>query len=106
MSNRELLEFAAKAANYDVMRTMSGRIVVDFKVWDPLRDDGDAFRLQVDLGIVVSRGVGIVMAKYEFFNPENFEEFKVVYQSVLDDYRESYRLAIVRAGAQIGAAIP
>lgn len=106
MSNQQLLELAAKAADYDVMRTMSGRIVVGFKVWDPLNDDGDAFRLQVDLDIVVSRGVGIVMAKYDSFNPETFEEFKIIYQSVLDDYRASSRLAIVCAAAEIGAAMP
>jgi len=49
MSDQQLLELAAKSADYDVMRTMSGRIVVDFKVWDPLTDDGDALRLAVKL---------------------------------------------------------
>jgi len=89
MIDHESLELAAKAAGYDVMRTMSARIVIGFKVWDPVNDDGDAFRLQVDLGMIVRRGIGIVTVDYPFFNPKTFDESKVICQSVLDDYYAS-----------------
>jgi len=53
-TDRELLELAAKAAGYDY-RSPAGYIVVDGIPgnWNPLDDDGDAFRLSIKLGLRV-----------------------------------------------------
>lgn len=101
MNDRELLELAAKAAGYDVMRTITGRMVINSSVWNPLTDDGDAFRLQVDLGILIRRTIGMVTADYPFFDPYTFNEYKVICQTVLDDYCLAARYAIVRAAAEM-----
>lgn len=61
--DRELLKLAAKAAGYalssECCNTSGGIFLgngVDgdlFRVWNPLKDDGDAFRLAVDTGLLV-----------------------------------------------------
>lgn len=55
MSDRELLELAAKAAGIETFRTSAGNLVTDNngKSWNPLTDDGDALRLAVKLGMLV-----------------------------------------------------
>ncbi|MEG3078490.1 hypothetical protein R3F64_01300 [Halomonas sp. 5021] len=50
MTDKELLERAARAAGYN----FDGNLKHDrysSNIWDPLFDDGDAFRLMVALGI-------------------------------------------------------
>ncbi len=57
MTDRELLERAAKAAGYD----FDGNLKHDrysSNIWDPLHDDGDAFRLMVALGLPVNPEFG------------------------------------------------
>ena len=59
MTDRELLEFAAKAAGYDVRSDGEGGLTITVKRglcsgWDPLMDDGDALRLAVKLHMQVS----------------------------------------------------
>lgn len=62
MTDRELLEAAAKAAGYGVeivsSREQHGTVGFymkpDLLWWDPLTDDGDALRLAVKLGLEVS----------------------------------------------------
>jgi hypothetical protein len=55
MSDRELLELAAKAAGYewrwfgDNFCTLRNEDLAIYKPWNPLRDDGDAMRLFVKL---------------------------------------------------------
>ena len=51
-TDRELLELAAKAAG---IRTTEGN---DY--WNPLEDDGDAFRLAVKLGLKI-KGIEILI---------------------------------------------
>jgi hypothetical protein len=55
MTDRELLEAAAKAAGYEVKETQIGLEIKTgqncFQYWNPLVDDADAFRLQVDSGV-------------------------------------------------------
>jgi hypothetical protein len=46
MTDKELLELAAKAAGIDYWRVQEGR-----SSWNPLTDDGDALRLAVNLRI-------------------------------------------------------
>lgn len=56
MSDRELLELAAKAAGYEPSRVTDDGVVLLRGIvvrWNPLTDDGDAFRLAVALGFDV-----------------------------------------------------
>lgn len=53
MNDRELLEMAAKAAGYDVQRTIAGRMVVNASLWNPIHSDADAFRLALKLQIKI-----------------------------------------------------
>ena len=102
MTDRELLEMAAKASGADVTFDIEGtawRKWPSFK-WNPLSDDGDAFRLAVKLGIGME--------------PEYKDEFGVMlsYASIttggvfMEDHRDdryaATRRAIVRAAAEMG----
>lgn len=55
LTDRELLELAARAAGYDY-RPENGAIVVDGIPgnWNPLIDDGDALRLAIKMGVNLS----------------------------------------------------
>lgn len=56
MTDRELLELAAKAAGIELWKDVAGNFYTDPKssvIWNPLTDDGDALRLAVMLGIQV-----------------------------------------------------
>lgn len=65
MSDRELLELAAKAAGIEIHQALQAKrdedgygdsglwIVNGSTCWNPLTDDGDALRLAVTLGLVV-----------------------------------------------------
>ena len=102
MSDRELLELAAKAAGYDVMRTVSGHLVVDFKKWNPLEDDGDALRLAVKLKLEIERSkfdnsaVYVGAPRYAKWREEANDE---------NDIINATRRAIVRAAAEIGKSM-
>jgi len=109
MTDRELLELAAKAAGLEFDPTVQnklGLIVVaedascqsDQKLWNPLTDDGDALRLAVKLGIQIdprnpeTRVFGPVGGRVdEYHKPDAFA---------------ATRRAIVRAAAEIGKAMP
>jgi hypothetical protein len=100
MTDRELLEAAAKAAGIGggwdwprgakypaFWRDGSG------KAWQPLNDDGDALRLAVKLRIVIEQGDGWSDAG----------GWCTVYHSDhKDDPYAATRRAIVRAAAEIG----
>ena len=108
MSDKELLEMAAKAAGLNIVfKRWSGfyrsgclsirgewtsreRSFVESKEWNPLTDDGDALRLAVKLK----------------FNIEwDFNEVSVNYTAAEfegDDPYAATRRAIVRAAADIG----
>ena len=109
MSDRELLELAAKAAGYTVRYVSDGNGGGSFYMepsqlwWNPLTDDGDALRLAVKL-------------KFDIYHyPRDSEP----YVSVHDEYNhfggssEDYgndpaaatRRAIVHAAAEIGKAM-
>lgn len=96
MSDKELLELAAKAAGYAYSDlSFDGedglQIVGEYrkKNWNPLTDDGDALRLMVKLNLDVVFWVGFVTAEYE----------REMYK---DDPYAATRRAIVRAAAEIG----
>lgn len=103
MTDRELLELAAKAAGYDVTYeigylTFFRQDVVGRPVWNPLTDDGDALRLAVKLEIAVEyrRDVSAAFAY-------NYARALEVGQNNknLDPYAATRR-AIVRVAAEIG----
>lgn len=86
MTDKELLELAAKAAG--IAPGEDGVYLRDNGwVWAPLDADGDAFRLAVKLGI--------------FAGPSDFFLYWSVEQFGADLYAATRR-AIVRAAAEIG----
>ena len=105
MTDKELLELAAKAAcvrlidetfDYDEF----GRMMVDFgrgtTEWNPLADDGDALRLAVKLKISPIQIIDEpICAAY-------WTDVMCCNQSHGDDPYAATRRAIVRAAAKIG----
>jgi hypothetical protein len=70
MNDRELLEFAAKAANIEIMFWSGCDVGAESPVvkphgidWNPLTDDGDALRLAVALKITVGPELPDVIGK-------------------------------------------
>ena len=105
MTNRELLEQAAKSAGIELEQIeidgqiegydVNGEPIV-IKGWNPLTDDGDALRLAVKLGMMVDVGSG-------GFCTADVEELESsVNEVVTPDPYAATRRAIVRAAAEIG----
>jgi hypothetical protein len=100
MSDRELLEAAAKAAGYQlssVSEMIWSDTLGEFVLWNPLTDDGDALRLAVKLKMTVditdeASGAGAIGLKW------CSEPYK-------DDPYAATRRAIVRAAAEIGRSM-
>ncbi len=106
MTDRELLELAAKAAGYKNYISDLGRSIVLYDVevysevkdrrvtaekiknWNPLDDDGDALRLAVKLDL--------------FQSPRFLHERDVLMFTKNTPKLEATRRAIVRAAAEIG----
>ena len=99
MTDRKLLEFAAKAAGIELRWHPDGTAYSDTRcsgywgVWNPLADDGDALRLAVMLGLVV-----------DCSRPSAGEPWKqhAIWLDSTMSQAELTRLAIVRAAAEIG----
>ncbi len=110
MTDRELLELAAKAAGYSIRgeRFKPDHFTVEHSHgvwihWDPLADDGDALRLAVKFSLLVlpypaDQAVRVV----------NFESNKnsIVSWGTPPDPYAATRSAIVKAVAAIGKAMP
>ena len=121
MTDRELLEFAAKAAGYKKYYThylgrdsfvtyddeyyseVKERRVVGEKTldWNPLTDDGDALRLMVRLRLEPrfidnSHSNGAEPSRVTLHN------FAGIVENIGDDPYAATRRAIVRAAAEIG----
>ena len=101
MTDRELLELAAKAAGYDYAKH-GGYIVVDGIPgnWNPLCDDGDALRLAVKLQIIVGK-----YDDYANAGGIGNDVDVVVWSHEEKDPYAATRRAIVRAAAEIGKAM-
>ena len=105
MTDRELLEKAAKAAGYKVRAVGDGNAhghvgfytEPDSLWWNPLADDGDAFRLAVKMKMRI--GVGQV----EWLGSEYVGEFSEE-EDIEADPCAATRLAIVRAAAAMADA--
>lgn len=90
MTNREMLEFAAKADGYSITKGSSGYREFMCKggvEWNPLEDDGDALRLAVRLGILL---------RTDFIK----QLAELMCQGM--DHGKTTRLAIVRTAVEIG----
>ena len=110
MTDREMLELAARAAGLKEFTEITGRFAVrtrftgmqDWSPWNPLTDDGDALRLVVKLKIDL----------YNYAPPiTEFERIEAVdYRTAFEGALESCgsdpfaatRRAITRAAAEIG----
>ena len=102
MSDRELLEDAAKAAGIKHMGWVpAGLTFAHCGPWNPLADDGDAFRLMVKLRLQPRQGINLVSVLHPDFkrNDENYRDHN-------NDPLAATRRAIVRAAAEIGRQMP
>jgi hypothetical protein len=115
MTDRELLEDAAKAAGMTLKwgeKYKLGDDIIDCTDipyaksnqpdeadmhWNPLTDDGDAFRLMVKLELLVDTNGMHVQVGFPYEAPLAYEKM-----GVLDDPYAATRRAIVRAAAEIG----
>lgn len=99
-NDRKLLELAARAIGLDATNHPAH---IDDWSWNPLKDDGDAFRLTVQLNLMVdtiNKGYmsGCIVAAAADHCPQ--------YQQINDDPYAATRRAIVRAAAEIGRGMP
>ena len=99
MTDRELLELAAKAAGIEVFWHAGWNLPVlkrNNQAWNPLTDDGDALRLAVNLKLSV------------WFEEREHHEWthiiwvSPVFEPYTGDVNAATRRAIVRAAAEIG----
>ncbi len=103
MTDREMLELAAKAAGLR-LDELGGRIVrreIDGQpvYWNPLTDDSDALRLAVKLRLVVDSGG--VTPRNERIYVGGLEGYLADEPTGTDIYAATRR-AIVKAAAEIG----
>lgn len=101
MTDRELLELAAKAAGIDIFDwTPGGHPTANGSwdgIWNPLTDDGDALRLAVDLKI----GIGFKPSPYADVPTGRRTAGLRLFEAGADELQNTRR-AIVRAAAEIG----
>ena len=109
MTNRELLELAAKAAGMNVEPVSQYGVTELFdndahREWNPLTDDGDALRLAVKLEIELSSAYDAGMNAYAGYSID--DDMKYIIEPTCADPYAATRRAIVRAAAEIGKKIP
>lgn len=105
MTDRELLELAAKAAGINIKMWEAGdpyrmKASGAMAVWNPLTDDGDALRLAVALRITVEQSLLETQASAYVLVGLKKAHFVSVSGKVARE--EATRRAIVRAAAEIG----
>jgi len=114
MTDREMLELAAKAAGYYFHGL---RVGLDYEncfvsttndpddwiIWDPRGDDGDALRLKVSLHLIVGSysTYSSVGGTYTTGNYTLPNEITVWHHETAGDACAAERLAITRAAAEI-----
>ena len=107
MEDRELLKLAAKAAGYQYEK-FGGYVVINGvpRNWNPLADDGDAFRLAVKLRIVHSNPpgtmIGYIKAYGAVFDGETLMRKVFADELIGGDRYAATRRSIVRVAAEIG----
>ena len=120
MTDRELLELAAKAAGIRLRRyeaetaNITAYFVIEVTkdthgdIWNPLADDGDALRLAVKLGISVLQFPACIGTKWPQNGlPARLIGFDPPHEDISSgqDVLAATRRAIVRAAAEIGRAM-
>lgn len=103
MTDRELLELAAKAAGIN-LQWMGGPVEVRdgiITAWNPLFDDGDALRLAVKLNLHVEIDFDEMLPEVRVYGPWVYEDLAGIYEDGSDPYTATRR-AITRAAAEIG----
>jgi hypothetical protein len=120
MTDKELLELAAKAAGVEIIPMQIDNVTkqgdnrfIGFMTkadewprrwFDPLTDDGDALRLAVRLDLIVSRGyTDVGKEAVVFYLNEIQHQMRCVVPHGKNPYAAT-RLAIVRAAAEMGRA--
>lgn len=107
-TDRELLTWAAKAAGLPhKWIPMLGKMlhIIDggnSDTWNPLDNDGDAFRLAVGLRLEIEFGSNFVNVGKSGSN----KEWHLAREEFGDDPLAATRRAIVRAAAEIGMQMP
>lgn len=114
MTDRELLELAAKAAGIDItfengrpkrIEMFRGHLA-NYEDWNPLTDDGDALRLAVKLRFTISTlvaaGADMMSGSGVHTTQEHLDEPPEFWTSHDTDPYAATRQAIVRAAAEIG----
>ena len=100
MTDKELIELAAKAAGLHVKVASNGEMGLkvhgNCNWWNPLTDDGDALRLAVKVGIYVHCRAGSMVTSAIGDGDE------WVIENWSNDPTSATRRAITRAAAQIG----
>ena len=100
MTDRELLEYAAKAAGLDHLWVVE--IDGISQNWNPLTDDGDALRLTVKLrlNLIFEEWDGV-----EYVCAIPHRSYQGQDEVIGDNETADTRRAIVRAAAEIGKAL-
>ena len=103
MTDKELLELAAKAAGISLI-TISTFYKDDWiNFWNPLTDDGNALHLAVRLKLDISINRGTIAATwYDEAISETHEIFEYFDFDTDSECLYAVRRAIVRAAAEIG----
>jgi hypothetical protein len=114
MTDKELLELAAKASGVNLQQWMSGFVELRDEIitaWNPLKNNGDALKLAVKLGITVTpypiyaQPKHSVIAK-QYRNTDSMREKNPteVVELYNDDAESATRRAIVRCAALMSNA--
>lgn len=110
MTDREMLELAAKAAGLGITwepvhgcHWINPGQGLQIDPWEPLKDDGQALRLAAKLKIDIEW-----QATHTFPTPrvEAYQRNDEGPCFCADEPEENYRRAIVRAAAELGKAMP
>lgn len=115
MTDRELLELAAKAAGLEFSdgRQLNPRVFLvrepggEWQGWNPLTNDGDALRLAVKLNLhigVDADSAGAITVEWDFDEGGNARSCIEELAPIGGDDYAATRRAIVRAAAQLGQA--
>lgn len=115
MTDRELLELAAKASGHDALGEMYGwdeigpGMFIDANhpptLWNPLADDGDALRLAVELEITPGKHDDTVVPSRSAAWRSGAAHCSLWEPAGNNSYAATRR-AIVLAAAEIGKAMP
>lgn len=102
MNDQELLTYAAKAAGYEVFWDEENDRYLkwyspNYDEWNPLNDDGQAFRLAIDACVDVHTQI----TGRQVYAEAGFDDVKIL-NLINDDKYAALRKCITQAAAEIG----